>query len=79
MGTVNTAEVCETLAVCPEPRCNEGQCEVRVETATQFKVSWATCKVCDGKGVVPIWKAVQWRASNPSRRKISGVMSRGGF
>lgn len=79
MGAVNIAENEETAAVCPEPACDGGMLKRRVETETQIKVHWVTCHVCDGVGMVPIWKAMEWHASNPSKRKISGVMRRGGF
>ncbi len=79
MGAVNMIEEQETAAVCPEPACDGGVVERRVETATQIQVHWAACPLCDGVGTVPIWKAAQWRAANPARRKISGVMRRGGF
>lgn len=75
----SVAEDRDTVAVCPVPECNEGQCEERTETATQVKVFWTTCKLCDGLGVVPVWKASEWRTKHASRSKISGVMRRGGF
>lgn len=69
----------ETVSVCPVPECEGGMVERRSETPTRINVHWTACAFCDGNGTVSIAKAAQWRASHPSRRKISGVMRRGGF
>jgi hypothetical protein len=69
-------EEAETAHVCPVPECDGGQCETREESATQVRVSWSTCTFCDGAGVVPIWKAAEYKRDNPLKRKISGLIRR---
>lgn len=66
----------ETAAVCPIPHCDGGLVERRSRGTEVYYVS---CAFCDGYGVVPVWKARQWLSLNPARRKISGIMAKGGF
>jgi len=75
--TSQLAENEETAALCPVPECEDGSIVRRTEHPDgKFSVYWVQCHLCNGLGTLPVWRANEYRASNPTKPKISGLYAR---
>jgi hypothetical protein len=52
----------DTASVCPVQGCDGGEIRRTKQTGTIYTVMIDTCTFCEGLGVVPIWKAAQYRS-----------------